>query len=279
MRKIASKKIQQEIKRLFIKANLEIRPDILKGLEKAWKKETQRASKEMLSLIIKNANIAKEKKLALCQDTGLPIVYIELGEEVYVKGSLKKAAVNAAREAYMESCLRQSIVSDPILRKPPFKYSPALVHIETKAGSKIKISVMAKGFGSENKSKLRMMNPTATRLEIESYIIDCLKEAGPDACPPYIVGVGIGATAEGACWLAKKALFLSLDSKSYPKHIAAMEKRLFKKINGLNIGVMGLGGKATCLGVKILTSPTHIAGLPVAVNIGCHATRTASKII
>jgi fumarate hydratase subunit alpha len=279
MRTITSEKIQKEIKNLLIKANFEIRPDILKSLKQARNKETRKTSKDMLWLIIKNAKIAKKKKLALCQDTGLPIVYIELGEKVCVKGSLKKAAIDAARYAYKESCLRESIVSDPILRKPPFGYAPALVHIETRAGNRIKINVMAKGFGSENKSKLKMMNPTASPSEIESFVIDCVKEAGCDACPPYIIGVGIGATAEGACWLAKKALFLSVDSKSTQKHIAAMEKSLFKKINSLKIGVMGLGGKATCIGVKVLTSPTHIAGLPVAVNIGCHATRTASKII
>jgi fumarate hydratase subunit alpha len=212
----------------------------------------------------------------LCQDTGLPIVFIEIGENVFIKGSLKDAVIKGAKAAYKENAFRQSVVSDPVLRKPPFKCGPALLEIASVKGQNVRLTVMAKGFGSENKTKLKMMNPTAGISEIEEFVVNCIKDAGADACPPYIVGVGIGGVAETANLLAKKALLLPIDHKNKQKHLALMEKEIFKKINDLKIGVMGLGGGVTCLQVSILTSPTHIAGLPVAVNIGCHATRSAS---
>jgi len=275
MRIIAASEVQKMVSKLFLKAGTEIRPDILKALKRAVKSEKNRLSREMLQLIIENSKIAKSEKLPLCQDTGLPIVFIEIGEEVFVKGSLKDAVIKGAADAYRKYAYRRSVVVDPVLRNPPFKAGPALLHMETVKGKTLKLTVMAKGFGSENKTKLKMMNPTADIDEIEDFIVSCIRDAGPDACPPYIVGVGIGGVAETANLLAKKALLLPIGNDSKKKHLALMEKRILKKINDLDIGVMGLGGKATCLKVNILTSPTHIAGLPIAVNIGCHATRSA----
>ncbi len=279
MRIITASEVQKNVSKLFLKAGTVIRPDIEKAIKKVMKSEKNKVAKEMLRLIIENARIAKREELPLCQDTGLPIVFVEVGQEVFVKGSLKKALIKGAEEAYKKYAFRRSVVTDPILRKPPFKSGPALIHIESVKGNKLKLTVMAKGFGSENKTKLEMMNPTAGITEVEDFIVSCVEEAGPDACPPYIVGVGIGGVAETANLLAKKALLLPIGSKNKKKHLALMEKRLLKKINGLKIGVMGLGGEATCLQVKILSSPTHIAGLPVAVNIGCHATRSAGCTI
>jgi len=276
MKIIKAASIRKKTEELFLEAGTIIRPDILKALKKVTKSEKNKLAKEMLQLIIENARIAKSKRLPLCQDTGLPIVFVEIGEEVFIEGSLKEAIINGALDAYKKYAFRQSVVIDPVLRKPPFKGGPALLHIETIKGKALKLTVMAKGFGSENKTKLKMMNPTASITDIENFIVSSIEDAGPDACPPYIVGVGIGGVAETANLLAKKALLLRVDSKNKIKHLALMEKRIFKKINDLKIGVMGLGGTATCLNVKILTSPTHIAGLPIAVNIGCHATRSAS---
>ena len=275
MRKISAESVRAKTEELFLKANTVIRPDILKALEKAYKAETKPQAKGMLQVIIKNAAIAKRKKLPLCQDTGLPVIFAEIGEKVLIEGSLKKALLKGAEDAYKKYAFRKSAVSDPVLRKAPFKHGPAFLYVEFAEGTKLKITAMVKGFGSENKTSLKMMNPTASRDEIEDFVIACLKEAQADACPPYIIGVGIGGMAETAILLAKKALLLPADSRSNKKHLSLMEKSLLKKINKLNIGVMGLGGKATCLQVRILVSATHIAGLPVAVNVGCHATRSA----
>jgi fumarate hydratase subunit alpha len=279
MRNVSASLITKKIEELFLRAGTVVRPDILKGVKEILKQEKNKLAREMLQLIIKNAAIAKKKQLPICQDTGLPIIFAEIGQEVVVKGNLKKAIMKGAKAAYDKYGFRQSVVNDPLLRKPPFKSNPALIHLDVIKGNKIKLTVMAKGFGSENKTKLKMFNPTIALGDIEKFIIESVKSAGADACPPYIIGVGIGGAAETANLLAKKALLLPVTSRSKEKHLALMEKRLWKKINNLNIGVMGLGGKGTCLQVRILVHPTHIAGLPVAVNIGCHATRSASCII
>lgn len=280
MRIIKAGDIRKTTKLLFLKANTEMRSDIKKALKAALKKEKDKLSKEALGILLENSKIAKDKRLPICQDTGMPIIFVEVGEKVKVKGgSLKSALLKGASDAYKDYAFRRSIVSDPLKRDGFFKFGPAVLHLDITKGKRLKITVMAKGFGSENKNLLKMFNPTKSIKEIEDFIVDYVKEIGPDACPPYIIGVGIGGSSDKAELLAKEALLLPVDKSNKTKYISAMEKRILNGINKLNIGVMGLGGRTTCLGVKILTYPTHIAGLPVAISIGCHALRSASKSI
>ncbi len=271
MRVILADKIRNAVAELCIRANLVLRKDVLSGLKSAYSRETNNRAKDILKAIINNAYIARKEKLAICQDTGLPVVFLEIGQEVKITGDLRRAINKGVEEGYKRGFLRNSIISNPLSRGKP-GYSPVVIHTEIAAGNKLKITVLPKGFGCENKTQLKMFNPTAKISEIERFIVDLVESAGPDACPPYVVGVGIGGTADYAMFLAKKALL-----KSVRRRFSKLEQDLLKQINQLNIGPMGLGGKATCLGVNIETYPTHIAGLPVAVNISCHALRSATR--
>lgn len=277
MKIIAAKKVYHTVKELCLKANLFLRPDVLSALRRAYLKENNRRAKRLLEAIIKNSFAAKKEKIAICQDTGMPVVFIEIGQDVKVSGDLNKAVNGGIEAGYKSGYLRSSIIPDPILRGRP-GFSPAVIHTEIVKGRRLKITVLPKGFGCENKSALKMFLPTAGIEEIRDFIVDTVKKSGPDACPPYVVGVGIGGTADYAALLAKKALLRQLNSIRYPLY-ANLEQDLLKKINILNIGPMGLGGKTTALAVNIETYPTHIAGLPVAVNISCHALRSATKEI
>lgn len=277
MKVVSADKIRNAVAELCIRANLVLRKDVLSCLKSVYSKETKRRAKDILKAIINNAYIARKEKLAICQDTGLPCAFVELGQEVKVAGDLKKAINKGVEEGYKKGYLRGSIINNPLLRGKA-GYQPAIIHIDAVKGNRLKLTVLPKGFGCENKTQLKMFNPTAKSSEIERFIVDAVKSAGPDACPPYIVGVGIGGTADYACFLAQKALLRNLYAIRYTLN-AKLESNLLKEINKLNIGPMGLGGKATCLGVNIETYPTHIAGLPVAVNISCHALRSATAIL
>ncbi len=270
MRVISAQKIKNTVADLCIKANLVLRNDVLGALKSAYRKETNKRARNILEAIIQNARIARRQKLAICQDTGLVCVFVEIGREVKISGDLRKSVNQGVEAGYKKASLRNSVIKDPLLRGRP-GYSPAIIHIDIVKGNRIKITVMPKGFGCENKSQLKMFLPTAGIDEIKKFVIEVVEAAGPDACPPYVVGVGIGGTADYASFLAKKALLRSL----YVPAIK-LERDLLKEINKLNIGPMGLGGKCTCLAVNIETFPTHIAGLPVAVNISCHALRSTS---
>jgi len=273
MRIITASKICDIVEQLCLQANFILRPDALNGLKSAHKRETKPLAKKALDAIIANAFEAKRNKLAICQDTGLPAVFVELGQEVRVKGNLKSAIIKGVESGYKKGNLRDSIVSDPLLRgKPGFK--PAIIHMDIVPGSKIKLTVLPKGFGCENKTQLKMFKPTVKIEEIKKFIVDTVRSAGADACPPYVVGVGIGGSADYAVLLAKKALLTKLQSPN-----SQLQAELLRGINKLNIGPMGFGGKATCLAVNIKKHPTHIAGLPVAVNISCHALRSATKTL
>jgi fumarate hydratase subunit alpha len=273
MRIITAKKITEAVARLCHKANFELRPDVLAALKAAYRRETDRRAKTILKAVIDNAAISRKDKLAICQDTGMPCVFIEIGQDVHISGDINKAVSKGIEQGYRSGYLRNSIVRDPILRGAP-GYTPGVIHVDMVAGGKIKITVLPKGFGCENKSQLRMFNPTAKTADIMKFIVEAVKISGPDACPPYVVGVGIGGTSDHACLLAKKALLRKIGSRN-----SRLEESLLKEINKLNIGPMGLGGKTSALAVKIEEYPTHIAGLPVAVNISCHATRSASAAI
>ncbi|NQU19334.1 fumarate hydratase [bacterium] len=279
MKKIKVNTITKTVSQLCIQANLNLRRDVLFSLKAAYYRETSPKAKRALGLIIENASIAKKEKLAICQDTGLPIVFLEVGQDIrFVGGDLNKAIQRGIDLGYRKASLRNSIIGDPINRGQS-KFSPGIIHIDFVKGSRLKITVLSKGFGCENKSKMQMFNPTVGIAEIKKFIVDTVKAAGADACPPYVVGVGIGGTADFANLLAKKALLRQVNKRSPIKHIARLEKDLLNEINNLHIGPMGLGGKVTALAVKVLTSPTHIAGLPVAVNISCHALRNATKVL
>jgi fumarate hydratase subunit alpha len=277
MRVITANKIRDAVADLCIQANIVLRKDILAELKAAYSKETNKRAKDILKAIINNAYIARKEKLAICQDTGLPVVFLEIGQDVRIAGDLSRAINKGIEAGYKRGSLRNSIISNPLFRGKP-GYSPAVIHTEIARGDRLKITVLPKGFGCENKAQLKMFNPTAKTEEIERFIIETVKSAGPDACPPYIVGVGIGGTADYAMFLATKALLRKIGAKGHALN-AKLEADLLKAINKLNIGPMGLGGKTTCLRVNIETYPTHIAGLPVAVNISCHALRSATKTL
>ena len=273
MRIISSGKVTAAVSELAIKANLILRSDVLSALKQAYGSEPNKKAKAILFAIIKNAEIARKDKMAICQDTGLPIIFAEIGQELKIEGDFSLAVNKGIKSGYRKAFLRESIVKSPLLRGAS-GYLPAVIHTDMVKGDKLKITVLPKGFGCENKSQLKMFKPTAEWEEVKQFIIEAVKSAGPDACPPYVIGVGIGGTADYAGLLAKKALLVSLKAKS-----SKLEKELLKDINALNIGPMGLGGKTTALAVKIKEFPTHIAGMPVAINISCHALRSATAII
>lgn len=277
MKKISADKIKHTVADLCMRANFRLREDVYSRLKNAYQSEKNSRAKELLEAILRNADIAKMQRLAICQDTGMACVFAQVGQELHISGDLRKAINDGVRLGYKKGYLRDSIVRDPLLRGKS-GYSPAIIHFELVKGSRIKLTVLPKGFGCENKTRLKMFRPTAGIEEIKKFIIETVKNAGPDACPPYIVGVGIGGTADYACLLAKKAMLKKLNAKRFGLY-AKLEASLLKEINNLNLGPMGLGGKATALAVNIETYPTHIAGLAVCVNLSCHALRSATIIL
>jgi len=280
MREINVSKIKNVISGLCIEANVNLRPDIYRALKHASKKETKKSAKRVLEVLVQNAEIAKKETRPLCQDTGIVSVYIRIGQNVrLVGGGLKQAVNKGVAEGYRKGSLRKSVVKSPILRINTSTNTPAIIYTEIAEGNRLEITVLPKGFGSENKSAVKMLNPTEGEREITGFVLEVVKAAGPDACPPYILGVGFGGTLDKAASLAKKALILPLNRRNPKRYLRRLENIMFEKVNKLGIGPMGLGGKTTALGVKILEYPTHIAGLPVAVNVGCHATRSASRTI
>jgi len=280
MREIEVSRIRDAVRELCLEANFVLRKDVLKALRKAAAREKNGRAKGILRSIVENARIAKAKRLAICQDTGMVVVFIEVGREVGLTGGNLGDAVNeGVRDAYKKGCLRKSVVADPITRENTNTNAPAVIHTDITEGDKVRIWISPKGFGSENKSQVKMFRPTAQLDEIKDFILDVVRSAGPDACPPLILGIGIGGTFEEAGNLAKKALLRPIDARNPKKHIAKLERELMREINSLGIGPMGLGGAATVLGVNMLEYPTHIAGLPVAVNVSCHATRSAERTI
>jgi len=279
MREIEAKKIRDAVKRLALKANFSLRKDVLSALKKAFTAEKKSYAKKTLKILIDNADIAKSEKIPICQDTGIVEVFCDIGQEIHVKGSIEESVTEGIRLAYAEGFLRKSVVSDPILRKNTNTNTPCVIHYEIVKGDKIKLTVLPKGFGSENASTIKMLRPTDSEDDIIDYIVEAVKLSGADACPPVVLGIGIGGTLDKAALLAMKAILRPIEKDSSKKHIARMEKKILTRLNKTGIGPAGLGGKTTCLGVNILSFPTHIAGLPVCIKISCHATRSASSII
>jgi len=273
MKIIKAEKITKTVADLCLKANCVLRKDILRKLKSAYKQEKNSRAKKALGAIIENARIARKEKLAICQDTGLPIVFVKLGQDVRITGDFKKAVLKGIALGYQRGNFRESIIQDP-LKRGKSSYKGAIIHIDIVRGNKLGLTVLPKGFGCENKSQMKMFNPTAGIEEVKKFIVNTVKSSGADACPPYVVGVGIGGSADYAGFLAKVALLKKIDTKR-----SGLERDLEKEIGKLGIGPMGLGGKVTCLAIKIESYPTHIAGLPVAINISCHALRSASATL
>ncbi len=280
MIKVNEGDITRAVARLCVEANIHLRPDVLNALKKALALEKNIRAKKILSELLENAAIADKERVALCQDTGMPVVFIEIGRDVDLSGLDVVGAVNkGVREGYKKGSLRDSVVSDPLLRLKKSGYTPAVIHFDFTRGKGLKITVLPKGFGCENKTVLKMFNPTDSVECIKDFVVSVVRQAGPDACPPYVVGVGIGGTADCACQLSKKALLRPIHKQNPLSHAACLENDILKEVNALNIGPMGLGGRTTALAVNVETYPTHIAGLPVCVNISCHVLRSASVIL
>lgn len=280
MRKIKAKKIEQAIEKLYTKANYNLPKDVEQALKRSVKKETSKIAKNVLNVLIENSDIAKNELIPICQDTGLAIVFVEIGQDVRIAGGdLKEAINNGVKNAVKKAFLRASVVGDPFDRINTKDNTPAIIHTDIVPGSRIKISVMAKGAGSENMSALKMLKPSDGMPGVIDFVLETVKNAGPNPCPPIVVGVGIGGNFEKSAYLAKRSLLRRLGAKNQKKDIARLEKTLLDRINRLKIGPSGFGGKATCLAVNIETLPCHIASLPVAVNIECHAHRHAEAVI
>ncbi|MFH1823604.1 MAG: fumarate hydratase [Candidatus Firestonebacteria bacterium] len=269
------KQISDIVKNLCLKANFNLRKDVQHSLQKAYLNESNSKAKYILGILIENYKIAEKENIPICQDTGLVVVFVEIGHNAQIKCNLTDAINKGIKLSYKDGYLRKSIVSDPIIRKNTKTNTPAVIHYNLVKGNKLKIQVLLKGFGSENKSKIFMLNPTATNEDIIHSVISSIKSAGPDACPPYVVGIGIGGDLSKAVYLSKKALLYPIGFWSDKVHLKNIAKKIFQLGHKLNIGPSGVGGKTTLLGVNILSYPTHIAGMPLAVNISCHALRSA----
>ena len=280
VRTIAAADITAAVKKLFMDCNYFIGRDILQSLETALGIEDSPVAKSVLSQIIENDQIAAREEIPLCQDTGLAVLFVEYGDKVTVDGCFEDAVQQGVREAYIDGYLRKSVVSDPVFDRVNTRdNTPAVIHTKIVSGSTIRFTAGGKGFGSENMSAIKMLTPAYGVEGVKQFILDTVRTAGPNPCPPIVVGVGIGGTFERAAQLAKKATFRTIDTHHPDARYAALEDELLTEINKTGFGPAGLGGKTTALGVNIETAPTHIAGMPVAVNICCHAARHASAEI
>ena len=276
MRNIDAKLIEDTVARLCIEANLRLPDDVVSAIECAEIEEPWDGAKRILSLLGDNVRIAEEKTLPMCQDTGMACVFLELGQDVHIDGDLEEAVNNGVRRGYGEGYLRKSVVCDPLRRINTGDNTPALLSVKLVPGESLRITVMPKGFGSENMSALKMLKPADGVEGVKRFVVETVQAAGSNPCPPIVVGVGIGGSFDKAAYLAKHALLRPLDKPNRDEYYAALEKELLDKINALGIGPQGFGGKTTALAVLIESMPTHVAGLPVAVNISCHATRRKS---
>ena len=279
MREIDSSLISEVVARLCIDANYHLPPDMKKQIISSSKEESWETASIILDQIIENFNIADENLQPICQDTGLACVFLSIGQDVHIKGNLEDAVNEGVRKGYSKGYLRKSVVSDPLKRVNTGDNTPAMIYYDICPGDKLKITVAPKGFGSENMSQIKMLKPSDGIDGVKDFVIKVVEDAGPNPCPPIVVGVGIGGTFDKAAYLAKKALMRPVDPRNSEDFYAELEEELLEKINALGIGPQGFGGKTTALAVNIEKFPTHIAGLPVAVNINCHVTRHMTEEI
>lgn len=274
IREIDVKTITENIKEMCIQANYTLSPDMDKAMKDARDTEKSELGIKILNQLQENLQIADNERIPICQDTGMAVIFVEIGQEIhFIGGQLEEAIHEGVRQGYTEGYLRKSVVKDPIERENTKDNTPAVIHYSIIPGDKLKITVAPKGFGSENMSRVFMLKPADGIEGVKNAILTAVKDAGPNACPPMVVGVGIGGTFEKCAILAKKALTRNLDKHSEIPYVKELEEEMLEKINSLGIGPGGLGGTTTALAVNINTYPTHIAGLPVAVNICCHVNR------
>ena len=279
MRNIKAEQITEVVRRLCIKANCHLTGDIKDRIAACRACEPFPVAQGILDQIIENYQIADEHDVPVCQDTGMACVFIDVGQEVHIEGSVEEAIHEGVRQGYTDGYLRKSVVRDPLDRVNTGDNTPAMIYYQLVPGDQVKITVAPKGFGSENMSQIKMLKPSDGLQGVKDFVVKVVEEAGPNPCPPIVVGVGVGGTFDKAALLAKKALLRPVNEHNADPFYAALEDELLERINRLGIGPQGFGGKTTALAVSILSCPTHIAGLPVAVNINCHVTRHQSEVI
>ena len=279
MRNIEAAKVTEVVRRLCIEANCHLTKDLKDCIVECRKNETFPVAQGILDQIIENYGIADENNVPVCQDTGMACVFIDVGQDVHVEGNLEEAIHEGVRQGYKDGYLRKSVVRDPLDRVNTGDNTPAMIYYNIVPGEQIKITVAPKGFGSENMSQIKMLKPSDGLQGVKDFVVKVVEDAGPNPCPPVVVGVGVGGTFDKAAFMAKKALTRPVDSHNEDPFYAALEDELLEKINALGVGPQGFGGRTTALAVNIEKCPTHIAGLPVAVNINCHVTRHQSEVI
>ena len=279
MRIIEAAKVTEVVRRLCIEANCHLTGDLKDCITACRACETFPVAQGILDQIIENYEIADANNVPVCQDTGMACVFIDVGQDVHVEGNLEAAIHEGVRQGYADGYLRKSVVRDPLDRVNTGDNTPAMIYYNIVEGDQIKITVAPKGFGSENMSQIKMLKPSDGLQGVKDFVVKVVEEAGPNPCPPIVVGVGVGGTFDKAAFMAKKALTRAVDSHNEDPFYAALEDELLEKINALGIGPQGFGGRTTALAVNIEKCPTHIAGLPVAVNINCHVTRHQSEVI
>lgn len=278
MREVSAKEITKVVKDLCIETNIRLPGDVKSCIRCSTERETWDGAKNILDDLVKNYEIAEKERVPICQDTGIACVFVEIGQEVHiVDGDLTEAINEGVRQGYTEGFLRKSVVADPLNRVNTGDNTPAMIYTDIVPGDTFKLTVAPKGFGSENMSQLKMLKPSDGVEGVINFVLKTVEEAGPNACPPIVVGVGLGGTFDKAANLSKKALMRSLNDRNPDPFYEDLEKTLLEKVNALGIGPQGLGGLSTALQVAIETMPTHIAGLPCAVNINCHVTRHSTK--
>ena len=280
MRIINIKEIIKTVKELSIEANYYLPDDIKEAIEKAEKNEKWPIANNILNKIIENSHIAAREKIPICQDTGMACVFVDIGQDVHIIGGNLEEAINeGVRQGYEEGFLRKSVVKDPLHRVNTNDNTPALIYYNIVPGDKVKIMVSPKGFGSENMSRIAMLKPSDGLEGVKNFVLETVRIAGPNPCPPIVIGIGIGGNFDKVAYLAKKALLRNVKEKNVDEFYGNLEKELLEEVNKIGIGPQGFGGKTTALALNIETYPTHIAGLPVAVNINCHATRHKERIL
>lgn len=280
MRTINTELITQQVKEMCMDVNIHLSKDVKCAIEEAEKKEESPLGKQILGQLEENMEIASDTKIPICQDTGMTVVFLKVGQEVHFEGGYIEDAINEGiRQGYQEGYLRKSVVKDPVDRVNTKDNTPGVIHYEIVPGDQVEIIIAPKGFGSENMSRVFMLKPADGIEGVKEKILEAVRDAGPNACPPMVVGVGIGGTFEKCALMAKHALTRNLEEESPVAYVRDLEKEMLEKINGLGIGPGGLGGRVTAMAVNIETYPTHIAGLPLAVNICCHVNRHAHRVI
>ncbi len=274
MKTISTSEITRNIKEMCMEVNIRLSDDVKKALISSRQKEESVIGSQILGQLEENMDIAYENQIPICQDTGMTVVFLRIGQDIHIQGGLIEDAVNEGiRQGYQEGYLRKSVVGDPLIRENTRDNTPGVIHYEIMPGDQLEITVAPKGFGSENMSRVFMLKPADGIEGVKKAILETVEAAGPNACPPMVIGVGIGGTFEKCAVLAKKALTRDIGSHSHLSHIKALEEEMLERVNCLGIGPGGLGGRVTAIGLNIETYPTHIAGLPVAVNICCHVNR------